>query len=276
MSVESTALQPQGRDAWLIVQADHWWIRTRDQAPFSLAADDAATASQRMQWWLQSQPVALKDWAVIGASDAIKNRLSAVLPPSTQWGTREWLVPADDDKASLVPALALKKLLGKSVSTLAADQVKKRFYALAGTLLASWIIGLNAYAYVQNKQLQSTEAVIEKAFADTLPNTPMIADPLVLLERAKADALKGSSLKDKDSFTLLLHQAGLAMASLPLSVVENIAWSNKRLMLTLNTEPDAATKTAVESALKAQGITGRWALDTKKHATLTLSTGSAQ
>ena len=273
LSVEPAILHSPNSGAWMIADADHFWICVAGQAPWALDSQHIDQNKQRFAWWVSRLATPPEQWTVIGASADQKAWLSDLLGPNTQWPSRSQLTPVDAVAAGLMPTFLLKKMLGKSTHVNQIQRRHNQLFRWVAVLLLGWLVGLNAYAFVQKSRFDSVLAVAEKSFEQTLPNTPMVADPVLLLERAKNDLLKHSSGKTSDGFTGLMHQAGLAMASLPINVVESANWKDKRLVLSLNTDPGQQGRSAVESVLKSQRIIAQWGQDDKKRVTLTLSSG---
>jgi type II secretion system protein L len=269
ISVEPLVLTAPGRAVWLNCQADGAWIGAQHTVPWFVPMDDASATARLLTWWQQRRPDNDAEWLVVGADEAQHRLLSPHLQ-TVAWSDRSALVMRPK-LGALVPAGEIRRAGAAGKRSGSAWRIPLRLSAI---LLLGWVIGFNAYAWQQQRELAAIEARIEKAFTQSLPNTPLIADPVLLMQRRKTELLQGQQTLGTPEFSRLLHQAGLALADLPFNVVETIDYQTGHLLLVLNTAPSNEQRSVIETSLRAQQLNPQWGLDTNKRTTLKIATGS--
>ena len=274
ITAEPLVLAPKGHPVWLLCTEYEAWICTPSKAPWALPLTDPDQAKQLLTWWVQSynsnRSTPLSEFVIIPINKQQIPTLEAIVGDRPIiWRERNQL-KRSEQAAHLLPTLELKraKVSGQSNNALFATVV-----ALAVVLAVGWIIGLNAYAWRQTQRLAAVQAKIESAFNDAMPNTPMIADPVLLLERHKSELAKGIATDNTAGFSTLMHNAGQALSSLPSNSVDAAEYQSGKLTLIFNNTLTQEQKSAIEAMLKGQQMQAVWTMDDKKRARLRLSVG---
>lgn len=163
----------------------------------------------------------------------------------------------------------LPRLLGKSL--LSADELRKlgmrpvgnqaglkKLLAPVLALAAVAVLGLNALA-IKAKSIQGDiEAQIEQSYAQALPNTPMVADPLLLIEREKRNLNAGMDTNNSNSASALLHEIGQAMGQAPFNSVLDFAWADNTLSVRFNANLNEDQQGLALQQLKARRLDAKW------------------
>lgn len=120
------------------------------------------------------------------------------------------------------------------------------------------IVSLNVVAFQEKHTLETINDQIEQAYQKALPNTPMIADPLLLIEREKNKLNSGQQSGQNRSIAWLLHEVGLAMDTAPFNSMAGFAWQDNTLTLRFQANVQQADQDAAVQKLKARNLEGRW------------------
>ncbi len=122
-----------------------------------------------------------------------------------------------------------------------------------------FILGINILAYRANQQQNELKQLIKTTFQRVMPNTPLAADPVLLMQQRQAELMQGQAQNPSDSFTYLFHQVGISLEHLPFNSLEQIEWNNNELVLDFseNVTPDMHEQ-AIRT-LQTHSINGKWA-----------------
>jgi len=167
------------------------------------------------------------------------------------------------------PIEPLPRLLNKSL--LSADELRKmgmrpmanqaglrKLIAPAMALLAVAILGLNALAFKIESANAAIETQIAESYAQALPNTPMVADPLLLIEREKRNLNAGLDTSNAQGASALLHEVGLAMEQAPFNSMVDFAWAENTLSVRFNANISEDQQAAALQKLKARRLDAKW------------------
>lgn len=167
------------------------------------------------------------------------------------------------------PIEPLPRLLNKSL--LSVDELRKmgmrpmvnelglrKLLAPALVLLAVAVVGLNALAFKAYRATAAIEEQIAESFAQALPNTPMVADPLLLIEREKRSLNAGLDTSNAQGVSALLHEVGLAMDQAPFNSMADFAWADNSLSLRFNANVTEDQQVDALQKLKARRLDARW------------------
>ncbi|HEX4844406.1 MAG TPA: type II secretion system protein GspL [Limnobacter sp.] len=170
------------------------------------------------------------------------------------------------DTKALTP---LRSLLQKSL--LGADELRRlgmrggmgtsshaKLWAPAGALAVVAVLGLNALAFKAQLTTEGIEAAIAETYAQAMPNTPMVADPLLLIEREKRTLTSGMNTSNASGMTALLHEVGQAMEDAPFNSLVDFAWADNTLSLRFNANVTEAQQTSALQKLKARRLDAKW------------------
>lgn len=150
----------------------------------------------------------------------------------------------------------LRKLGFRGKSTI--ESPWKSLQKPALVLAASAIVSLNAVAFQERHNLETINSQIEQAYQKALPDTPMIADPLLLIEREKNKLNSGQQSGQNRSIAWLLHEVGLAMDTAPFNSMAGFAWQDNTLTLRFQANVQQADQDAAAQKLKARNLEARW------------------
>lgn len=155
----------------------------------------------------------------------------------------------------LVPAQELRKsgLSGVSESSEWAPLLRA-----AGATAVLLVLGLNLLAFKANRQLDALDNAINTRYQQALPNVPMVADPLLLINREKQSLTAGQSASSQQGASGLLHEVGMAMNQAPFNSLLDIGWSDNTLNLKFANTLTQQHQDAALTQLKARGLDARW------------------
>lgn len=192
-------------------------------------------------------------------------------------GDHEWLTaqlgtPADISKLkrqARTPVDNLTALLAKSL--LNTDELRRmgmrpssdangltRLLVPSLVLCAVAVVGLNALAFKAKRHEAAIEADIAQQFSQALPNTPMVADPLLLIEREKRNLTAGLDTPNTQGVSALLHEAGLAMAQAPFNSMVDFAWADNVLSIRFQANVTEEQQATALQNLKARKLDAKW------------------
>jgi len=167
------------------------------------------------------------------------------------------------------PIEPLPRLLNKSL--LSADELRKmgmrplanqaglrKLLAPTLALLAVAVLGLNVLAFKIESANAAIETQIAESYAQALPNTPMVADPLLLIEREKRNLNAGLDTSNAQGASALLHEVGLAMEQAPFNSMVDFAWAENTLSVRFNANVSEDQQGAALQKLKARRLDAKW------------------
>lgn len=120
------------------------------------------------------------------------------------------------------------------------------------------LIGLNVWALKVSGQERALEDGMAKTYSQSLPNTPMVADPLLLIEREMKSISSGSQNTNSDGISYVLHEIGLALESAPFNSMQDIHYEPGKLVLKFGANIDERSRSESIQRLKAKNIVARW------------------
>lgn len=125
------------------------------------------------------------------------------------------------------------------------------------------VAGLNGLAFKAQQQEKSLRADIESAYKKVLPDTPMVADPLLLIERAKRQLNQGTQATNTDGLAYLFHEVALSLDGAPFNSLVSLDWKNQQLKLTFNPNVTQGIQEEALSKLKSKPIEANWIVGTE-------------
>ncbi len=163
----------------------------------------------------------------------------------------------------------ITRLMGKSL--LSPDELRKlgmrplaqnaglnRLMAPALALALIAVLGLNALAFKAEQANAAIEEQITQAYTQALPNTPMVADPLLLIEREKRTLNAGLDTSNAQGVAALLHEVGLAMDDAPFNSLVDFAWADSTLSVRFNANVSEVTQENALQRLRARRLDAKW------------------
>jgi type II secretion system protein L len=174
------------------------------------------------------------------------------------------------------PIEPLRRLLTKSL--LGADELRKmgmrplanqggldKLLTPALMLAAVAVLGLNALAFKAERANAAIETQIAESYAQALPNTPMVADPLLLIEREKRNLNAGLDTNNAQGLSALLHEVGQAMDQAPFNSMVDFAWADNALSVRFNANVTEEQQGAALQKLKARRLDAKWLIGAKSN-----------
>lgn len=181
------------------------------------------------------------------------------------------ILPTERAPIEPLPRLLTKSLLG-------ADELRKmgirpmanqgglgKLLTPALALAAIAVLGLNALAFKAERANAAIETQIAESYAQALPNTPMVADPLLLIEREKRNLNAGLDTSNAQGLSALLHEVGLAMDQAPFNSMVDFAWAENTLSLRFNANVTEEQQGAALQKLKARRLDAKWLIGAKSN-----------
>ena len=151
------------------------------------------------------------------------------------------------------------KKLGVSVNQSDALPYRQLTKAVAVFALVG-IVGLNLLAFKVNQQEQALREEIETSFKQALPDTPMVADPLLLIDRAKRQLSEGTQTTNTEGVSYLFHEVGLALDNAPFNSLTELNWTDNQLTLTFNPNVTQAMQEEALNKLKGKPVNAKWVI----------------
>jgi type II secretion system protein L len=144
-------------------------------------------------------------------------------------------------------------------------------------LAAVAVLGLNALAFKAQRASAAIEDQIAESYARALPNTPMVADPLLLIEREKRSLNAGLDTSSAQGASALLHEVGQAMDQAPFNSMVDFAWADNTLSVRFNANITEDQQGAALQKLKARRLDAKWLIGAQsKLPVLQIKKGAAQ
>jgi type II secretion system protein L len=157
-------------------------------------------------------------------------------------------------KKNLLPPKVLHQL---GVKRSGPQEHIKQFAMAFGCLMVVAVLGLNALAFKYKQNHASIEAQIEKWYQEALPNTPMIADPLLLIQREKKLLSAGQSTAPQ-GISSMLHAVGVALDDAPFNSMTQISWNERTLSVEFSPNLNTSMQDKATQQLKTQGLVAKW------------------
>ena len=163
-----------------------------------------------------------------------------------------------------LPRLLNKSLLGidelrkMGMRPMANESGLRKLRAPALVLVVVAVVGLNVLAFKAQRANAAIEAQIAESYAQALPNTPMVADPLLLIEREKRSLNAGLDTSNAQGASALLHEVGLAMDVAPFNSMVDFAWADNTLSVRFNANVTEDQQGAALQKLKARRLEAKW------------------
>jgi len=209
----------------------------------------------------------------------LQRRLQQLGAPVIQLSTNDhnWLSRQVDgalgenkiQSSTHAPLEPLPRLLNKSL--LNADELRKmgmrpmanqgglgKLLAPAFVLVLVAVLGLNALAFKASRANAAIEEQINESYAQALPGTPMVADPLLLIEREKRNLNAGLDTNNAQGLSALLHEVGLAMEQAPFNSMVDFAWADNTLSVRFNANVTEDQQGEALRRLKARRLDAKW------------------
>jgi type II secretory pathway component PulL len=127
-------------------------------------------------------------------------------------------------------------------------------------LLLCWVVGLQVAAWHTQNRQQQLEQQVAQRFQEVLPNTPMVADPLLLIERElkQSTGMQSNHATAEQGLLLALHTVAKNMPEAPSHTLKRIALEGKSMQLAFAIAVSPETQNRVATALQAQGYSVAW------------------
>jgi len=261
---EALHFEVRSRELWLMEQGDTTWVCSQTSPPWSMQETDVGQRMLRLRWWAQQNAVALDKGLLLISKNQSAGRLweqASGLPVECLGREALALRP---DANPVVPEREIRRA-GKGLVSDAGPWTLTQRLA-AGVALCGLGL-LNLFAWQINRQASQLDAMASSAFEDALPNTPQVADPVLMLERAKQQ-LSQNQKSAGSAYTQLLHATASAMPMLPFNGLSSVSYENQGLQMVFATEVSEAQRQEIDSNLRAQQIKSSWQTDDKKRAKL--------
>ena len=167
------------------------------------------------------------------------------------------------------PIEPLPRLLNKSL--LSPDELRKmgmrpmanqgglnKLISPALALVALAVLGLNTLAFKAERASADIEAQIAESYKQALPTTPMVADPLLLIEREKRNMNAGLDTSNAQGLSALLHEVGQAMEQAPFNSMVDFAWADNTLSVRFGANVSEDQQGLALQRLKARRLDAKW------------------
>ncbi len=261
---EALHFEVRSRELWLIEQGDTTWVCSQTSPPWSMQETDVGQRVLRLRWWAQQNAVALDKGLLLITKNPSAGRLweQASGLPVECLGRDALAVRVN--ATPVVPEREIRRA-GKGLVRDAGPWTLTQRLA-AGVALCGLGL-LNLFAWQINRQASQLDAMVSSAFEDALPNTPQVADPVLMLERAKQQ-LSQNRKSAGSAYTQLLHATASAMPMLPFNGLSSVSYENQGLQMVFATEVSEAQRQEIDNNLRAQQIKSSWQTDDKKRAKL--------
>lgn len=139
----------------------------------------------------------------------------------------------------------------------------KKLLAPALALVAVAVVGLNLLAFKATHTANSIEQAIADTYAQAMPNTPMVADPLLLIEREKRTITSGMNTSNATGLAALLHEVGQAMEDAPFNSMVDLAWAENTLSVRFTANVSEIQQEEALQRLKARRLDAKWLIGAK-------------
>lgn len=180
------------------------------------------------------------------------------------WDHTDMFKPLDEEPSNLIHLLKRPLCAKDDLKRMGLKIGKSEFSGLQGlvrplALLAIVaVVGLNSLAFKAHQQQESLRQEIRTTYQKALPDTPMVADPLLLIERAKRQLNQGAQTTNTEGLAYLFHEVALALDGAPFNSLASIDWQNQQLELTFNPNVTQSIQEEVLNKLKGKPIVANW------------------
>lgn len=237
-------------------------------APWSLPTDQPQALKAMLQAHLRP---ANAHRVNISPNDAkrLQTLLNEALPVEFDTQQQNPVEPIQHlNKKNLLPFNVLRQLgMNKS----GAQQRGRQLMVATGCLVLVIVLSLNALAFKYTHDNAKIEAQIEQRYHEALPNTPMIADPLLLIQREKK-LLNTGKTTAQQGISSMLHAVGVALNEAPFNSMTQITWSERTLSLAFTPNLNNAIQDDSIQQLKTQGLGAKWLTKEKSNPVLQVRT----
>ena len=129
--------------------------------------------------------------------------------------------------------------------------------AMSALIAITWLIGLNADAWLMRREERALRAHMEAALRQAFPSTPVVLDPLAQMRRGLADLRAGAGSADPREFLGLSATLARALAS-ESDAVRALEFRDNTLRVDFEPRAIEKKREAVLEKLSAAGLTGRF------------------
>lgn len=173
--------------------------------------------------------------------------------------------------------IGLNELRKMGIQPIANQAGLRKLLAPALALLTVAVLGLNALAFKAERANANIQAQIEHNYSQALPNTPMVADPLMLLEREKRNLNSGLNTNNSEGLSALLHEVGKAMELAPFNSMVNFTWRENTLNVSFSANITDEQQNSALEKLKMRNLEAKWLMAAQSSApVLQVKRGSPQ
>lgn len=273
LSVQRVSCEPlffdiRGRDHWLIDTTSGVWVCSGSAPPWLLATEEIRSGAARLKRWLsqQGEAAARSSLVLISSTPSAGAHWKSCTDMTVDVINRDALTPVSTP-AQLLPERDMR-LTGGARG--AGPSRWRRTQQLAAATATLALVLLNLSAQRVRSADQAIDAAIEEAFVRAMPNTPMVADPLLMLERARLQ-LTQTGQGGSSAFTRLLHAGATQMQALPFNSVNLVSYDGNTLQMSFSADVADAQRREIDNNLRGQQIRSAWQTDDKKRTRVTLT-----
>ncbi len=267
ISCEPLMFDVRGRDVWLIETPTGAWVCSHASPPWMLMADEIRTGAQRLKSWRADHiPTATGPLLLVSRTPSVRTQWEAATGLTYEVLGRDAL-SIGSDTVQLLPERDMRQANRGRGATASAWRLPLQ---LAAACVALAVILLNVAAQRVRNADRAIDAAVEAAFARAMPNTPMVADPILMLERARQQ-LAQSSQGGSSAFTRLLHAGASQMQSVPFNAVSVIQYDGTTLNMSFAGDVPEAQRKEIDGALRGQQMRSTWQTDEKKRNRVSLT-----
>lgn len=256
-------IQPADSATWMWLSGRHLMLVDGKKPPLSLDLDQPSLVSALLQKRLSLATFGV--WMPEECKrklDSLKSELGAAAERLDELNSpgrslkHEQLNYTTLLKRPLVGAEELRKM-GLKANAAGASSLGT-LVAPALIFAAIGLIGLNVWALKVSSQEKALEEDMAKTYSQSLPNTPMVADPLLLIEREIKFISSGSQNTNSDGVSYVLHEVGLSLESAPFNSMQDIQYEPGKLILKFGANIEERSRSESIQRLKAKNIVARW------------------
>jgi type II secretory pathway component PulL len=134
----------------------------------------------------------------------------------------------------------------------------RRLLAPVIGLIVVIVLGLNALAFKAKHVEAILEAQIVNSYAQVLPEIPMVADPLLLIDREIRKLNAGQHTSNLQGLSALLHEVGLAMDQAPFNSMVSFTWTRNTLKIGFNANVSESIQNEALQKLNSRKLEAKW------------------
>ncbi len=277
-------LQSNNTHIWLIKKSDHIWVCSTITAPWAIVlSKQSEEEKDKNQENLTAQCWQLLNHWADQNQFTLKNGLTVITEKISE--TREWLTATTNIPIETVGFQSM--ILSKKIHAIVpADLLQKQnlktnkhpFFFFGNLRLAVaasvfCVIALNLKAWQLEHEIQVLNHAIESTVSTALPNTPIVVDPLLMLEFAH-QKINQKNNTNKATWTQLLHHSAMALSNLPFNASSAIRYEQNTLHLEFSPKLSEEQKQTTLNALQKQQLIGKWQQNTSANAVLSITPAS--